>query len=106
MAFRQFIVIYLKKKLLLLDDDQFPAIGTGRAYIKEYIANNPTHNVIDALTYAIQKDSSSGYPIHASISSELVDTVSCLSLLTIRVISQLIIVKTLKKELSYSIKKF
>lgn len=72
-----------EKKALILDDDQFPAIGTGRAYIKEYIANNPTHNVIDALTYAIHKDSSSGYPIHASISSELVDTVSCLSLLTI-----------------------
>ncbi|MGI2111713.1 hypothetical protein ACRN9C_20365 [Shewanella frigidimarina] len=74
-----------QKKALILDDDQFPAIGTGRAYIKEYISNNPTHNVIDALTYAINKDGYSGHPIHASISSGLIDKASSLPLLTITI---------------------
>jgi hypothetical protein len=72
-----------ENKALILDDDQFPAIGTGRVYIKEYISNNSTHNVIDALAYAIKKDDFSGTPIYASISSGLIGNNSSLPLKTI-----------------------
>ena len=59
-----------EKKSLILDKDQFPVIGTGRDYVKEYVSSNPNQNAIEAVAYAIKQDDFSGFPIQASSLSE------------------------------------
>jgi hypothetical protein len=48
---------------LVLDKDQFSAIGTGRQFVKQYMKDNHGHNCIDAVSYAIEQDKNSDFPI-------------------------------------------
>ena len=55
------------RKKLILDEDTFPAIGTGRQHIKDFVFNNPNKSVVDAISYTINKDIYSGYPIQTDV---------------------------------------